>query len=488
MDYSNRVKKINEVIEKGIYKDTWQSLSQFETPKWFKDAKFGIFIHWGLYSIPAFQNEWYARLMYEKGSDAYNHHIETYGPHKDFGYKDFIPMFKAEKFNADEWIDVFKGAGAKYIFPVAEHHDGYQMYKSELSKYNTFDTTPNRDIIGELKLACEKEGIKFCTSNHRAEHWFFLSKGREFDSDIKGEFEKGHIYWPSDKEFDHYHFDSEPAPSEEFLEDWLVRCCEIVDNYLPEIMYFDWWIQHNSFKPYLKKFMAYYYNKGLEHGKKVAVSFKHDALMFESGIVEVERGKFSEPKPFYWQTDTAIAWNSWCHVSTLEYKNAREIVLNLIDIVSKNGNLLLNVGPKANGEIPKEDKEILNSIGQWMSVNGEGIYNSKPWRIHKEGGTTEKEGAFSEETPEYTKEDKRFTTANGYIYVHILNYTKGDEVLIKSLKNTQKHDDSFYSKLVDVKVLGYDKEIQWIKHETGLKITPFDLDTDMPICVRVEME
>lgn len=488
MDYSKKLKEIDEVIKNGFYKDDWGSLTQFEIPEWFKKAKFGIFVHWGLYSVPAFNNEWYSKNMYVKDSVEYKHHIETYGEHKNFGYKDFIPMFTAEKFEPKEWIKAFKNSGAKYLFQVAEHHDGFQMYKSEVSKFNTFDMTPNRDILGELKIACEEEGLKFCASNHRAEHWFFMSGGREFESDISDDLKRGDFYWPSEKEGHHLDFNSEPTPSEEFLEDWLIRNCEIVDNYMPELMYFDWWVQHNSFKPYLRKFMAYYYNKGLEKNKKVAICYKHDGVMFNTGIVEVERGKLDRPQPYYWQTDTAIARNSWCYTTSLDYKSSKEIITNLIDIVSKNANLLLNVGPMGNGEIPKKDMEILNDIGEWLKINGEGIYDSQPWSKHKEGDTTEDSGLFSEDIIDFTKEDIRFTVANGYLYAYVLEYKLGDEILIKSLKDSTEHgESSFYSGIKSVKVLGYEKEIQWEKTTDGLKIEAFDFDTNMPVCVRVEM-
>lgn len=202
--------------------------------------------------------------MYIQGSEEFKHHVETYGEHRKFGYKDFIPMFRAEKFNADEWAELFKKAGARYVVPVAEHHDGFQMYKSELSHFNAFEMGPKRDVLGELKEAFEKQGLIFGASSHRVEHWFFMSHGKEFDSDIKEPLKCGDFYWPAMPEPDHHDLFSEPAPSQEFLEDWLLRTCEIVDRYRPRLVYFDWWIQHSAVKPYLKKFAAYYYNRAHE--------------------------------------------------------------------------------------------------------------------------------------------------------------------------------------------------------------------------------
>ena len=190
----NYLNVIDEVIANGKYKDNWESLSQHPTPKWFSDGKFGIFIHWGIYSVPAFGSEWYSRNMYLQGSDEFKHHVETYGPQKDFGYKDFIPMFRAEKFNADEWISLFKEAGAKYVVPVAEHHDGFQMYKSEISHWNAYEMGPKRDVLGELTDAAKRHGLVNCASTHRIEHWFFMGHGKDFESDITDAEKRGDFY------------------------------------------------------------------------------------------------------------------------------------------------------------------------------------------------------------------------------------------------------------------------------------------------------
>lgn len=178
LDKNEYLQQIDKTIAEGKYKDNWNSLSAFEVPEWYKNAKFGIFIHWGLYSIPAYDSEWYSRNMYIEGSKAYEHHLAVYGHPKAFGYKDFIPMFRAEKFDADEWATLFKQAGARYVMPVAEHHDGFQMYKSSISHYNTYEMGPKRDLLGEMKVAYEKQGLTLCVSSHRAEHWFFMSHGK----------------------------------------------------------------------------------------------------------------------------------------------------------------------------------------------------------------------------------------------------------------------------------------------------------------------
>src|SRR5882757_5157304 len=200
------------------YYATWESLKNYKTPDWFRDAKFGIFIHWGVYSVPAFGSEWYPRQMYQQGSDEFKHHIATYGPQSKFGYKDFIPMFKAEKFNADEWIDLFKKSGAKYVVPVAEHHDGFAMYKTALSKWNAAEMGPKRDIIGELSIAAKKAGLVFGLSSHRIEHWWFMNGGRRFDSDVNDP-AYADFYGPAREENE--------TMSPEYMNDWLLRCTEL---------------------------------------------------------------------------------------------------------------------------------------------------------------------------------------------------------------------------------------------------------------------
>lgn len=489
MTTAEYVKKIDEVNEKGPFKPEWSSLCNFEMPQWFTKAKFGIFIHWGIYSVPAYNNEWYSRNMYVKDSDEYRHHIETYGPHKDFGYKDFIPMFKAEKFDPSAWADLFKKAGAKYVVPVAEHHDGFQMYDSELSEWNAVRKGPCRDVIGELKKEIEKRDMVFATSSHRAEHQWFMGNGRDFESDICGEMTPADFYWPSlQKQPDQSSITDTPNVDEEYGNDWLARTAELIDKYHPAILYFDWWIQHVSWKPYLKKIAAYYYNCGLTWGQNVGICYKHDAMMFGSGIVDVERGKLSVPKSYHWQTDTAIAHNSWCYTTNLMYKTPYDILVYLIDIVSKNGNLLLNVGPRADGTIPEKDTEILESIGKWMEVNGEGIYNSRVWRFAEEGPTSEHEGQFSDGAKEYTAEDFRFTVGNGYLYAFCLKYPENGCITIKSLADTTDQNLPLFHGIVDnVEALGFDEKVEFTKDGSGLHIRTKGVSSELPVVFRITL-
>lgn len=483
------LKEIEAVISRGPYHADWDSLSQMRPPSWFGDAKFGIFVHWGLYSIPAHANEWYPRNMYIREKEEWEYHRRTYGEHTDFGYKDFIPLFTAENFSAGEWMALFKEAGARYIFPVAEHHDGFQMYKSGLSQFNAWDMGPHRDLLEEWKEAAHKEGLVFCTSSHRAEHWFFMGHGKEFESDIREPLKRGDFYWPAMPEPDNQKLCSEPYPTEEFLEDWLLRTCEIIDRYQPALLYFDWWIQHKAFKDVLKKLAAFYYNRGKQWGQDVTICYKHDAMMFGSGILEVERGSLADAKPYLWQTDTAIAKNSWCYTDTLEYKTSRQILCSLIDIVSKNGNMLLNVGPKGDGSIPEQDRRILKEIGAWLRVNGEGIYHSRPWRVSEEGPTASVEGQFTdnEEIP-YTSEDIRFTTAGGSIYAFIMSYPQDGRVTIRSLGESQNQNvPKFHSLIQEISILGFSEKPKYSRDAQGLHLQTEKVAGNLPVAVKIKV-
>lgn len=486
------LQEVDRVIEGGPFKDNWGSLSDFMTPEWFKEAKFGIFIHWGVYAVPAFGDEWYPRRMYLTETPEYEHHIKTYGPHKEFGYKDFIPMFRGEKFDAYEWSDLFRRSGARYVAPVAEHHDGFQMYDSDLSTWNAVQMGPHVDYLKEMKKAVEGEGMTFCASSHRAEHYWFFSGGRTFDSGIRdlGYDELyGHNHWlfTQDDQDAFTHIIDAEGPTVDFLEDWLVRTCEIVDKYQPKIIYFDWWIMNLSFKPYLKKFAAYYYNRAAQWGVQVTICYKHDAFALGTAIYDIERGQAADIRTLPWQTDTAIGLKSWGYTEDNVYKKPRDIICNLVDVVSKNGNLMLNVGPKADGTIGDEDKEVLEAIGDWMADNGEGIYGTSPWHIFGEGPTRAKEGYFNDgDLVPYSREDIRFTYKKGVLYAFVMAWPEDGTIVITSLSSDSKF---FKSKIVSVRCLGQSQYCPFVRTDKGLEVQGFPTSVKEGVaCFEIRMD
>lgn len=460
-------KEVENGIAKGPFAASWDSLQGYQIPEWYQDAKFGIFIHWGLYAVPAFGNEWYPRWMYQEGTDTFKHHVDTFGSQETFGYKDFIPMFTAEEYDPKAWAQLFADAGAKFVVPVAEHHDGFQMYDSELSEWNAAQMGPKRDLVGELADAVREKKMVFGLSSHRAEHWWFFDGGMKFPSDVQDPQYQG-LYGPAEPAPDDNHDFSQNPPNQEFLEDWLLRTCELVDKYQPQIVWFDWWIQNTAFASYLKEFGAYYYNRGAEWDKGVAINYKYEAYPEGAAVFDVERGQLADIRPEFWQTDTSVSKNSWGYIENHDYKQANEIICDLIDIVSKNGALLLNIGPRPDGTIPKPEQDMLLEIGQWLSVNGDSIYETRPWKIFGEGPTKIVEGAFTDtkRTP-FTSDDIRFTAKGDTVYAIVLKNPGSGQIRIKALGSNSEHA---FSDIKSVSLLGDGSVVGWNLHADELVI------------------
>ncbi|MEO1010076.1 MAG: alpha-L-fucosidase [Bacteroidota bacterium] len=462
----------------AIFEPNWESIKKhYKDPEWFNDQKFGIFIHWGAYAVPAYGSEWYPRLMYmdtanfsaqlkplgEGPTEIFLHHKKKWGDQKEFGYKDFIPKFKAEKFDPKAWIDLFKKAGAKYVIPVADHHDGFAMYKSNTSRWNAAQMGPKRDILGELFAEGRKQGLIMGASSHYAFNWSFYNKKDHFDT---VEREYADLYSKKGKDL------TEPV-SEEFKQLWWNRTVDLIDNYKPEILWFDFYLDIPDFEEYRPKIAAYYYNKGLEWGKEVVINDKnlyHEAFPEGTVIYDLERGKLPGIRKLPWQTDTSIGKNSWGYVTNEEAKTANSLVDDLVDIVSKNGNLLLNIGPKPDGTIPQDQKETLLQIGKWLETNGEAIYNTEYWSVFGEGPTKEKSGYMSERNANggYTAQDIRFTKKGKKLYAILLDWPSGGTIEIKSLGA-----NSGYAEDLDVKniiLLGSDAKLQYNQTDSGLLI------------------
>ena len=427
---------VDEVNAAGPFRTDWESLKTYQLPQWYQDAKFGIFIHWGVYSVPAFGSEWYPRLMYIPGRPEYKHHLETYGTPDKFGYKDFIPKFKAANYDPEAWAKLFKDSGAKYVVPVFEHHDGFQMYDSALSDWTAVKTGPHRDLWGDLAKAVRAEGLHLGASSHRVEHNFFMGVGRQIRSDVNDP-QNASLYGPA-----HNWLEAKGGTplsndytyvSAAWTRDWLARSAEIVEKYHPDLVYFDWWIGQPSVRNDLARFAAFYYNTSSKNGGTVGViNYKDWAMQPQSAVLDIERGQLGEIRQEKWQTDTSISNKSWGYIDNDNFKSPQSIVQLLADVVSKNGNLLLNVGPKSDGTIPEQAQSILREIGAWLKTNGDGIYGTKPWRIYGEGPTKPAAGSFHEGDVPYTPQDFRFTTKGNALYAIEMAPPAG-EVVIEAL-------------------------------------------------------
>jgi alpha-L-fucosidase len=461
------VDTIDQVIQSGPFEASWDSLTNYQVPAWYEDSKFGIFIHWGVFCVPAFGNEWYPRNMYIQGSQEFEHHVATYGPHTEFGYKDFIPQLTATNFDADAWAALFKQAGAGFVVPVAEHHDGFQMYDSALSEWNAARMGPKRDIVGELAAATRKHGMVFGLSSHRAEHWFFFDGGTRFESDVQDPRYAG-LYGPAQLAPPDFHDpQSSTRPSQEFLDDWLARTCELVDKYQPQLVWFDWWIENAPFAPYLQRFAAYYYNRGAQWKRGVAINHKYEALPAGAAVFDIERGQVSDIYPRFWQNDTSVSKNSWGYISNHDYKTVDSIVDDLVDVVSKNGALLLNIGPRPDGTIPEPEQQMLREIGAWLALNGEAIYGTRPWKVFGEGPTEVSAGAFTDtKRAAFTGEDIRFTTKGDTLYAIALAWP-GERLTIKSLGTAA---GLLGGEVSSVELLGHAGLLIWERGEHGLMI------------------
>lgn len=462
--------EVDRVDNEGPFRPDWESLQQYETPNWYKDAKFGIFIHWGVYSVPAFADEWYPRNMYREGSDEYKHHLATYGSPEKFGYKNFIPMFKAEHFDPAAWAQLFKKAGAKYVVPVAEHHDGFAMYDSGLSDWTAAGMGPHRDVIGDLAKSLRAEGLHFGVSSHRVEHNFFLGVGRSIPSDVNDP-QNAAFYGPAhswlrapqgipvSNDFTYV--------SSAWADDWLARGAELVEKYHPDIVYFDWWIGQPSIRPYLTRFAAFYYNTSLKYGDHVGViNYKYYAMQEHSGVLDLERGQLGDIRTLYWQTDTSVSNKSWGYIKDDTFKSPEFVVHQLIDIISKNGNLLLNIGPRSDGTIPEEVQQVLLDVGAWLNVNGEAIYGTRSWKVYGEGPTQVAAGSFHDiDTLNYTTEDFRFTTKGDVLYAIGLGWPTNGEAVIRSLAQTVAMEH-----IQSVALLGSDAKLRFEQRADGLHV------------------
>jgi alpha-L-fucosidase len=451
----------------GPFRPDWISLAHYRAPAWFGAAKFGIFIHWGVYAVPAFANEWYPRNMYDGAAREHAHQLDTYGPLAQRGYKDFVAGFKAQHWDPAAWARLFRQAGARYVVQVAEHSDGFAMYDSRLSRWTAAKMGPKRDVVAALERAVRAEGLRFGLSSHRAEHDWFFDHGRELASDVNDP-ACADLYGPA---VPHFLQDGDQDLEQDwtyvspaYVDDWLARTAELEAYYRPDLIYLDWWVGHPAFRDALAELLAYYYNRGSQRGG-VVLNYKLHALPHGGGVLDVERGQLGGIHATPWQTDTTISNDSWGYVAHDTYRSATSIIHLLADVVSKNGNLLLDVGPRPDGSIVPQERAVLLEIGRWLATNGAAIYGSHPWRVSGEGPTAPAAGAFNEQlaTP-YTAGDFRFTRNNDTLYAIELAWPDDGTVVVRSVKPADR--------VQDVRLLGSSTPVRWQSTAQGLVLHP----------------
>ncbi len=461
--------------ESEYYSNSWESLRNHQNPEWLREAKFGIYTHWGIYSATATSGNatWSIYNAYQRPyTKQYKEFEEKYGPlTEEFGYKDLIDGFSAENFDAEEWADLFAKSGAKFAGPVAEHHDGFAMWDTKYSEWNAAKMGPKRDIVGELEKAIKAKGLKFVTAFHHSANWYFFPTWDKTKDCSKPE--NSGLYGPIHGIND--------SPNTEFCEEWYGKLVEVVDNYDPDFVWFDFELDLIPEK-YLRKFVAYYYNNSIDRNKDVVISYKDHDLPPGVALLDHENAQEGDLTHYEWITDTSIEeiGSVWGYLPNLKYKSANRLIDNLIDRVSKNGYLLLNIGPKPDGTIPEGVKKTLLAMGKWLELNGEAIYGTTAWVKHGEG-PTRIHGIESGQT--FTSEDIRFTVKGDTLYAILLDWPKNNEVLIKSLvpqfSETEPHrvksslPGYFLSpdEIESISLIGDEKDLKWeLIPQTGLKI------------------
>lgn len=451
------------------YEATWESLSQYECPEWFQDAKFGIYTHWGVYSVPECPSDWYGTNMYRKEHPNYEQHKEVYGDQKEFGYKDLVPLFTAPKFNADEWAELFVESGARFAGPCGEHADGFSMWDSDVNKWNAADLGPKRDIVAELEKAVRKRGLKYVVSLHHSWLWGWFPTWDE-DTDCADP-KNASLYgekvpetaWKTPDSKGYY--EVSPMPSPEFEAVWLEKCKEVIDQYSPDLLWFDNRVQILS-EDVRQKMMAYAYNKAEKNNQEFVLTFKRPDFPLGTGTVDLERNRMPQIYPDPWLTDNSISKKLWIWSTELECYPTNNLIDDLVDIVSKNGCLLLNLAPHPDGTIPEDQKERMREMGKWLKLNGEAIYESRPWLIYGEGPTETLTGHLADmKFDGFGDEDIRFTTRDGQLYAIALGWPESGILPIKSLSISR-----YNGKIKSIELIGHETPLSWKQNDTALVV------------------
>lgn len=466
-------------IQSGAFTPAVESLKTYQTPDWFRDAKFGIWSHWGPQAVPRV-GDWYARWMYVPGHPVYAHHLKTYGHPSEFGYKDIIPLWKAEKFDPEGLMDQYAAAGAKYFVSMGVHHDNFDLWDSKHHRWNAVAMGPKRDIVGAWKAAARKRGLRFGVSEHLATSHNWLYPSHAYDQ-----------YWPkigvpydgaNPAYADLYH----PAHNEPYIGNgatwytqnpkfhqiWYDRIRDLIDTHQPDLLYSDGGI---PFGVVGRSLVAHLYNSNVARNGKLDVVYNAKELgsgeFYKEALVQdVERGVLKGINPLPWQTCSSNG--DWYYSDNYKYKTAPEVISMLADIVSKNGNLLLNVVQYADGSLPPESQTLLNELAPWMKVNAEAIHGTRPWKIFGEGPTEAAAGAF-QENGAYTAQDIRFTTRAKALYAITLGQPKRS-LAITSLGRTSAHERR---RIKGVELLGVKSPLTFRQTDAALVI---DLPATLP--------
>lgn len=454
-------------IADGPYKPTDESLQQYKYPDWFRDAKLGFWAHWGPQAVPR-QGDWYAKRMYQEADPAYKYHVANYGHPSVFGYKDIIPLWKAEKWDPDKLMELYKKAGAKYFFSMGTHHDNFFLWDSKIHNWNSVNMGPKKDVVALWQQAAKKQGMKFGVSEHLGASytWFQSAHG----SDKQGP-KAGVPYDGADpKYYDLYHSKAQPddrgwlTNNLLFQVEWFSCIKELIDLYHPDLLYSD---SQMPFGDVGRSLIAHYYNQNVDmNNGTLDVVYTCKQSSGGKWAEDVERGVKDTISEYPWQTDTSIG--DWYYRTGQKYKTANEVIQMLVDIVSKNGNLLINVVQTPEGDLEPDMLQILDEIGVWTAANGEGIYGSRPWKTYGEKSAEAKavrQGRFNENY-KFNSKDIRFTTKDGYLYAYCLG-TPAEDVIIKSLGKNSKYAGD---QIASVKMLGSDVKVKWSVSENGLVI------------------
>ncbi len=463
-------------VADGPFKATDESLAQYQCPEWFRDAKFGIWAHWGPVAAPGgFGGNWYARQMYVQGSREYVHHVQTYGHPSKFGYKDVIELWKAEKFDPDRLMDLYVKAGAKYFVSMGAHHDNFDLWNSKYHEWNAVNHGPKKDIVGLWRAAALKRGLRFGVSEHFARSYSWMQ--RSHGSDTNGPMADvpydgadpkfAGLYCPPDADATGSYPTNPPVA---WKQEWFNRMQDLVDSYQPDLLYSDGGIPFGTFG---RSLLADFYNKNMKvHGGKLDAVYNikkgRDCGDYVEGaaVQDEENSVLAGVKDQPWQTDASIG--TWFFVPDLEPRwrmSGPDVIVMLADIVAKNGNLLLNIPQRGDGTIDAEAEQVLADLAAWMQVNGEAIFATRPWKIFGEGPALTTKTRGIKRAADYTADDIRFTRSkdNATLYALALGWPSDGKLTVKSLASTA-------GEIKTVSLLGHDGALDWTQTADGLVV------------------